>query len=126
MSCFRFLVPITVVFILVGTGCSDRNAQDSGVADYEWQDIDQLLEKTRAAGEKRLEEEVARREENLRRDAAYRDRRDKLGERADKIYDRYEKLQDRREALIERQEKQADRFDALLKKWEEAELTPNK
>jgi len=88
MSYLRFVVPTAVAFILLGTGCSDRNAQDSGVAEYEWQDIDQLLEKTRVAGEKRLQEEVARREESLQRDAAYRDRRDKLGERVDKLYDR--------------------------------------
>lgn len=126
MKYLRFLVPMTAVFVLVCTGCSDRSAQDSGVPDYEWQDIDQLLERTRAAGEKRIEEEVARREEDLKRDAAYRDRRDKLGERTDKLYERYESLQERREALLERQEKQADRFDALLKKWEEAELPPNR
>ncbi len=126
MKCFRFLVPITAVLILICTGCSDRSAQDSGVPDYEWQNIDQLLEETRALGEKRLEEETARHEEALQRDAAYRDRRDKLGERAEELYDRYEKLQDRKEALIERQEKQADRFDALLKKWEDAPVPPNK
>jgi len=126
MSCSRVLAPTIAVLILVCTGCSDRSAKDSGVPDYEWRDIDQLLEETRAVGEKRLEEEVARREERLQRDATYRDRRDKLGERAEELYDRYEKLQDRREALIERQEKQADRFDAILKKWEEAALAPNK
>ena len=126
MKHLRCLVPVIAVFMLACTGCSDRSAQDSDVPDYEWQDIDQLLERTRAAGEKRLEEEVARREQNLRRDEAYRDRRDKLSERTHRLYERYESLQDRREALLERQEKQADRFDALLKKWEAAELPPRK
>ena len=126
MKHLRFVIPVTAVFIVLYTGCSDRSAQDSSTPDYEWQDLDQLLEETRAVGKKRLEEEAARYEEGLQRDEAYRDRRDKLSECTDKLYERYEKLQDRREALLERQEKQADRFDALLKKWEEAKSPPVK
>jgi hypothetical protein len=126
MKYLRFVIPVTAIFIVVYTGCSDRSARDSGAPDYEWQEMDELLERTRAVGEKRLEEEAARYEEGLQRDEAYRDRRDKLSERTDKLYERYEKLQDRREALLERQEKQADRFDALLKKWEKAEFPPAK
>jgi len=126
MKYLRLVIPMTAAFIVLYTGCSDRSAQDSGVPDYEWQDLDQLLEETRAVGKKRLEQEAARYEEGLQRDEAYRDRRDKLSERTNRLYERYEKLQDRREALLERQEKQADRFDALLKEWEAMESPPAK